>query len=90
MSRIRIEEEKTFETATAEFTFPAEAGSGEVTIDLFATANGKEESYQFPVKLLPADSRTGTSDGGCSMGGRGLIPACGALALLPFLRRRRR
>jgi hypothetical protein len=86
MAWLAVEAEKTFDTATAEFTFPAEAGSGEVTIDLLATANGQEESQRYTVKLQPADS---VSNSGCSAGGVGLFSVAGALSLAPFLRRRR-
>jgi hypothetical protein len=87
MAWLAVEAEKTFETATAEFTFPAEAGAGEVTIDLLATANGQEESSRYTITLQPADS----TNGGCSIGGGGgLFLVGGALSLAPFLRRRRR
>jgi uncharacterized membrane protein YgcG len=85
---VAIEAESSFDTATAEFTFPVEAGPGPVEISLRATANGMEETFPFTVTLQSGgDSST---EGGCSMGGGGLFLAGSALALFPFLRRRRR
>jgi uncharacterized protein (TIGR03382 family) len=86
---IAVEAETTFDTATAEFTFPVEAGAGDISIDLFASANGQETTFPFTVKLLPAVGPDQESGCGCTKGGGGLLPAGGAIALLAFLRRRR-